>query len=55
MTPDQIKVVVDAVFTELETLTASRPLLAMGVAVAHQLVDAFLLSRVAAKLNSPTK
>ena len=55
MNPNVIKTVVDALFTELETSTASRPVLALALGgrcntswIAH------LLSRVAAKLTPPT-
>jgi len=51
ITPDTIKTIVDAVFSELETLTASRPLLSLAVSALHQLVDKVLVARVASKLN----
>jgi hypothetical protein len=47
--PTTVKKVVDAIFSELEVLTANRPLLSFAVAALHQLVDAALLARVAAR------
>jgi hypothetical protein len=53
MNPNAIKTVVDALFTELETATASRPLLALALVALQHFVDSALLARVAAKLTPP--
>jgi hypothetical protein len=50
MTPDQIKVIVDEIFTELEAATAGRPLIYLSVMLVHKLIDAALVSKVAAKV-----
>lgn len=53
ITPEQIKKVVDAVFTELELLTAARPILSFAVHALHTMVDSLLVARVATKLTPP--
>jgi hypothetical protein len=53
MNPNVIKTVVDALFTELEAATASRPVLGLALVALRHFVDSALLSRVAAKLTPP--
>ncbi len=55
LTPDQLKAIIDAVFAELEARVGTRPLLAMGVSLAHALVDSVLLTKVAARLAPPAQ
>ena len=49
---EAVKGVVDAVFAELQILTAARPLLSLAVSALHQLVDGVILARVAARVGS---
>ncbi len=55
LTPDALKAIVDAVFAELEVLVAHRPLIAVGVAAAHLLVNSVLLAKVAARIAPPAQ
>ena len=50
--PATIKAVVDAVFSVLETLTASRPIANAAIRTAHALFDQLFTTSVAAKVSA---
>jgi len=52
MNPDQLKIIIDEVFSALETVTASKPMLHMIVGVIH-MIALSLIPTIAPKIKVP--